>query len=88
MINIYLIDKVKGSILYQYKHKDVGKMQPINIVQVENTVLYSFWNENESTKGYQVVVYDLYESEKKDERIDRYVTESSSSSPPCSFYVY
>ncbi|CAJ0651772.1 14283_t:CDS:10 [Entrophospora sp. SA101] len=81
-LNIYLIDIVKGSILYQYKHENVGKIHPINIVQVENTVLYVFWSENESTKGYQVVVYDFYESEKKDERINSPVFSSFSHERP------
>src|SRR4051794_29757412 len=64
-LNVYLIDIVKGSILHHATHENVGSLQPVRIAQIENSVIYHFWSENHSEKGYIVVVYELYESENK-----------------------
>ncbi|CAG8644959.1 10223_t:CDS:10, partial [Acaulospora morrowiae] len=69
-LNIHLIDIVKGTILYQATHDNVGSSHPVLITQVENTILYHYWKDCQSEKGYEVVVYDLYESENKDERFN------------------
>ncbi|KAG0005875.1 hypothetical protein BGZ65_009947, partial [Modicella reniformis] len=59
---VYLVDVVKGSILYQASHENVGVNQPILATQYENNVVYTFWSEGEtstSAKGYQVVSLEL-----------------------------
>ncbi|CAG8693541.1 7769_t:CDS:10, partial [Dentiscutata erythropus] len=68
-LDFYLIDIIKGSILYHAAHENVGPSHPVQIIQVENTIVYHFWSEG-IEKGYNVVVCDLYESEKPDERFD------------------
>ncbi|KAG9296619.1 hypothetical protein G9A89_002890 [Geosiphon pyriformis] len=80
-LNIYLIDVVKGSILYQTSHENVGTIYPVHIIQIENYILYHFWIEGEfgkstTEKGYVVVIYDLYEGANKDERVDSSVFSS------------
>ncbi|RHZ82351.1 hypothetical protein Glove_109g123 [Diversispora epigaea] len=88
-LNIYLIDSVKGSILYHATHENVGgssssssSSQPIQIVQVENTIVYHFWKDNQIEKGYEIVVYDLYESKQADERFDTFNLSSFSYERP------
>lgn len=71
-LDFYLIDTIKGSILYHAVHDNVSPSHPVQIIQVENTIMYHFWSEDQEKqeKGYKVVVCDLYESEKPDERFD------------------
>lgn len=71
-LNIYLVDVVKGSILHHAIHENVGSSHPVRIAQIENSVVYHFWSENNNEKGYVIVVYELYESENKDQRFERY----------------
>lgn len=71
-MNIYLVDVVKGSILHHAIHENVGSSHPVRIAQIENLVVYHFWSENNNEKGYVIVVYELYESENKDQRFERY----------------
>ncbi|CAG8567158.1 11512_t:CDS:10, partial [Dentiscutata heterogama] len=68
-LDFYLIDIIKGSILYHAAHENVSPSHSVQIIQVENTIVYHFWSEG-MEKGYNVVVCDLYESEKPDERFD------------------
>ncbi|CAG8727547.1 15099_t:CDS:2, partial [Racocetra persica] len=68
-LDFYLIDIIKGSILYHTVHDNISPSNPVQIIQVENTIVYHFWSE-EQEKGYKVVVCDLYESGKPDERFD------------------
>ncbi|KAI1297454.1 hypothetical protein EDD11_007123 [Mortierella claussenii] len=70
-LTIYLVDIVKGSILYQASHDNVGLSQPILATQYENNVVYTFWSEGEtstSAKGFQVVALELYESKVRNQR--------------------
>ncbi|CAG8592009.1 5924_t:CDS:10, partial [Gigaspora rosea] len=71
-LDFYLIDTIKGSILYHAVHDNVSPSHPVQIIQVENTIVYHFWSEDQGKqeKGYKVVVCDLYDSEKPDERFD------------------
>ncbi|KAF9350854.1 hypothetical protein BGX34_000956, partial [Mortierella sp. NVP85] len=70
-LTVYLVDVVKGSILYQASHENVGLQQPILATQFENNVVYTFWSEGEtstSAKGYQVVALELFESKVRNQR--------------------
>ncbi|KAG0202565.1 hypothetical protein BGX28_004979 [Mortierella sp. GBA30] len=70
-LTVYLIDVVKGSILYQATHENVGIEQPILATQYENNVVYTFWSEGEtatSAKGYQAVALELFESTVRNQR--------------------
>ncbi|CAB4431410.1 unnamed protein product [Rhizophagus irregularis] len=75
-LNIYLVDVVKGSILHHAIHENVGSSHPVRIAQIENSVVYHFWSENNNEKGYVIVVYELYESENKDQRFESSVFSS------------
>ncbi|KAI8606156.1 hypothetical protein EDD21DRAFT_315482 [Dissophora ornata] len=70
-LTVYLVDVVKGSILYQATHENVGLNQPILATQYENNVVYTFWSEGEtstSAKGFQVASLELYESKVRNQR--------------------
>ncbi|KAG0300521.1 hypothetical protein BGZ98_009123 [Dissophora globulifera] len=72
-MTVYLIDVVKGSILYQATHENVGLHQHILAAQYENNVVYTFWSEGDtssSAKGYQAVALELYESKSRNERTE------------------
>ncbi|CAG8580961.1 4772_t:CDS:10 [Paraglomus occultum] len=73
-LSIYLIDIVKGSILYHAVHANVSPIHRVFLIQVENYILYHFWSNGDPVKGdgkgFQVVVCDLYESEHKNERFE------------------
>ena len=74
-LSIYLIDIVKGSILYHAVHENVSPLHRVFLIQAENYIIYHFWSNGNLVKGdgkgFQVVVCDLYESEHKDERFER-----------------
>ncbi|KAG0344752.1 hypothetical protein BG004_004193 [Podila humilis] len=71
-MTVYLIDVVKGSILYQATHENIGWNQPILATQYENNVVYTFWSEGDSAtsaKGYQAVSLELYEAKEENQRV-------------------
>ncbi|EEA23915.1 conserved hypothetical protein [Talaromyces marneffei ATCC 18224] len=61
----YLLDSVSGQVLHSSMHTGVDVTQPITSIISENWFAYSLWadlsNESES-KGYQLIVSELYES--------------------------
>ncbi|KAE8553571.1 hypothetical protein EYB25_004953 [Talaromyces marneffei] len=61
----YLLDSVSGQVLHSSTHTGVDVTQPITSIISENWFAYSLWadlsNESES-KGYQLIVSELYES--------------------------
>ncbi|KAF9579334.1 hypothetical protein BGW38_004449, partial [Lunasporangiospora selenospora] len=70
-LRVYLVDVVRGSILYEAKHENIGLTQPILATQYENNVVYTFWSEGEtstSAKGFQAVALELYESKNRNQR--------------------
>lgn len=69
--SFYLLDAVSGKILHSSTHTGVDVAQPITSVISENWFAYSLWadvtDESES-KGYQLVVSELYESSAPNDR--------------------
>jgi hypothetical protein len=65
---LYLLDSVSGAILYSTVHEFVDITKPIALALTENWFAYSFWSDTPagsdltSSKGYQLVVSELYES--------------------------
>lgn len=61
----YLLDSVSGKVLHSSTHTGVDVTQPITSIISENWFAYSLWadltDESES-KGYQLIVSELYES--------------------------
>ena len=71
----YLLDSVSGDILYSASHEGVDTKQPIPSILTENWFAYSFWSDIVTSttslpgsKGYQLVVSDLYESSVPNDR--------------------
>jgi hypothetical protein len=72
--SFYLLDTVSGDILYSISHEGVDTNQPITSALTENWFAYSLWSDILSTtatvaattlpasKGYQMVISELYES--------------------------
>ncbi|EMR08015.1 hypothetical protein PNEG_03457, partial [Pneumocystis murina B123] len=66
-LNIYLIDMVKGMILHTNHYNSVDISKGVEILLTENWIVYQFWIEK-PTKGYQIVISELYESETRNKR--------------------
>ncbi|KAN0089232.1 DUF1620 domain containing protein [Hyaloscypha variabilis] len=71
----YLLDSVSGAILYSTTHEGVDTTQPITSAISENWFVYSLWSDILPTtsglpasKGYQIVVSELYESDVPNDR--------------------
>lgn len=66
----YLLDSISGEILHSESYEGVDTKQPITSALTENWFAYSLWGDVVSTtispsasKGYQIIVSDLYESD-------------------------
>lgn len=66
-LSIYLIDMVKGMILHTNHYNSVDISKGVEILLTENWIVYQFWIEK-PTKGYQIVISELYESETRNKR--------------------
>ncbi|KAF2019762.1 DUF1620-domain-containing protein [Aaosphaeria arxii CBS 175.79] len=68
--SIYLLDSASGQLLHAVSHKDVDVTRPIPATISENWFSYSFTLSSSatSTRGYQLVISDLYESSLPDDR--------------------
>ena len=87
--SFYLLDSVSGSILYTTTHTSVDTTQPITSALTENWFVYSLWSDTLSTpaslaasKGYQIVISELYESAVPNDRGPLGATDNSSSLEP------
>jgi len=78
--SLYVIDTVSGDILYSISHEGVDTTQPIASVLTENWFAYSLWADVLPTdvltttetlpasKGYQIFVSEMYESDVPNDR--------------------
>lgn len=72
--SVYLLDSVSGAVLYSASHTSVDKSKKIVALLCENWFVYSFYANEDltsdmpTTKGYQLVVTELYESPLKNDR--------------------
>ncbi|KAI9731832.1 MAG: hypothetical protein M1818_007697 [Claussenomyces sp. TS43310] len=70
----YLLDSVSGDVLHATTHENVDVTQPITAVISENWFVYSFFGDLlagstlPSTKGYQLIVSEMYESSLTNDR--------------------
>ncbi|KAE9365198.1 DUF1620-domain-containing protein [Stipitochalara longipes BDJ] len=71
----YLLDSVSGGVLYSTTHEGVDTAQPITTALSENWFVYSLWSDILPTssglpasKGYQIVISELYESDVPNDR--------------------
>jgi hypothetical protein len=87
--SFYLLDSVSGSILYTTSHTGVDTSQPIISALTENWFAYSLWSDVIATsasltasKGYQLVISELFESPFPNDRGPLGATHNSSSLEP------
>ena len=87
--SFYLLDSVSGSILFTTTHTGVDTHQPITSALTENWFVYSLWSDVLSSsaslsasKGYQIVIAELYESAIPNDRGPLGATDKSSSLEP------
>ncbi|RFU32415.1 hypothetical protein B7463_g3947, partial [Scytalidium lignicola] len=69
--SFYLIDTISGDILYHVTHDKVDVTQPIVSLLTENWFTYSLWSNIDSgaaSKGYQLVISEMFESETPNDR--------------------
>jgi ER membrane protein complex subunit 1 len=85
----YLLDSVSGDVLYSTTHDGVDTKQPITSAMSENWFVYSLWSDILPTtsglpasKGYQIVVSELYESDVPNDRGPLGAISNSSSLEP------
>ncbi len=71
----YLLDTVSGDVLYTTSHEGVDTKQPIASALTENWFAYSLWSDVisstdalPSSKGYQLVISELFESSVPNDR--------------------
>lgn len=69
--SIYLLDSASGQLLHTTSHSDVDTSRPIPSIISENWFSYSLTIDSASSpesRGYQLIVSDLYESPLPDDR--------------------
>lgn len=69
--SFYLLDGVSGRVLHAATHAGVDATQPIASAMSENWFTYSFYGDmadESSTKGYQLVISELFESDIPNDR--------------------
>ena len=74
-LTVYLLDTVSGQILSSSTYEGVDAGKPIECAMSENWFVVSFFGEhtfrddpNQSIKGYQIAITDLYESDTPNDR--------------------
>ncbi|KAI5289081.1 hypothetical protein KEM54_004444 [Ascosphaera aggregata] len=70
-VSFYLLNGISGQILYSVKHDKVDTSKPIASAISENWFVYSLFSdvsEKSKSKGYQLVINELYESPLKNDR--------------------
>ncbi|KAG9230154.1 hypothetical protein BJ875DRAFT_472969 [Amylocarpus encephaloides] len=85
----YLIDTISGGVLHSATHAGVDTTQPIASVITENWFIYSLWadissdtNNSGDSKGYQLVISEMYESNIPNDRGPQGAEANSSSLEP------
>jgi hypothetical protein len=84
-VSFYLLDSASGQLLHTMSHTDVDTSRPIPSTISEHWLSYSFTTVGGpgfSSRGYQLVVSDLYESPLPDDRGPLGATSNSSTVQP------
>ena len=72
-VSLHLLDGVSGQILHTMSHDGVDTSQPIASTISENWFAYSLWadvTDTSESKGYQLIISELYESPIPNDRGD------------------
>lgn len=83
--SVYLLDSASGQLLHTMSHNDVDTSRPVPSTISENWFSYSLTTDAKagaSSRGYQLVVSDLYESPLPDDRGPLGATSNSSTVQP------
>jgi hypothetical protein len=83
--SLYLLDSASGQLLHEMSHSDVDTSRPISSTISEHWFSYSLTTDAKSgasSRGYQLVVADLYESPLPDDRGPLGATSNSSTVQP------
>lgn len=83
--SVYLLDSASGQLLHSISHSDVDISRPISAAISENWFTYALTIDaasDASSRGYQLVVADLYESPLPDDRGPLGATSNSSTVQP------
>lgn len=83
--SVYLLDSASGQLLHTISHSDVDTSRPIPATISENWFTYSLTIDaasGASSRGYQLIVSDLYESPLPDDRGALGATSNSSAIQP------
>lgn len=69
-LTTYLVNSVTGAVLHTSTHEGVDAHIPVTSVMSENWFAYSFYggDKSSSTKSYQLIVAELYESDIPNDR--------------------
>ena len=69
-LTMYLIESITGAVLHTSTYSGVDMTSPIPSLMSENWFAYSFFGHNPSTstKSYQLIISELYESEISNDR--------------------
>lgn len=74
-LTVYLLDTVSGQVLFSSKHEGVDASKRIECAMAENWYVCTFFGQYalrdssaQTLKGYQIVVWDLYESNEPNDR--------------------
>lgn len=76
---LYLLDGVKGTVLYHVSVNAVEGRCDVHAALVDNWFVYSYFDTGESdgengTKGWRLVSVEMYEGRKPDDVTRRYVS--------------
>lgn len=79
MCGIYVVDSMKGTVVYHAEVKASSRGCEVKAALTENWLVYHYY-ESEigdgtagGTKGYRMVSIEFYEGQKEDEKTERYV---------------
>ena len=72
---IYVVDSMKGTVVYHAEVKSSSRGCDVKTALTENWLVYHYYEgeAGDGTKGYRMVSVEFYEGQKEDEKTERYV---------------
>ena len=80
MCGIYLVDSMKGTVVYHAEVRSSSKGCEVQTVLTENWLVYHYYQSEVgegNAKGYRMVSVEFYEGQKEDEKTKRYLLNHS-----------
>jgi len=70
--SVYVVDTSRGSIVYETTHRDVDVSSPVEVLLVENWLVYAFRSRVGDLAGAQhLVSLEMYESDAGQSKLKR-----------------